>query len=239
MPIFTKDDRSVLFVHVPKTGGTSLERLMIRAGWSMGLHATPTTEPREHFRLRRCSPQHYHGALLAELLHLRRFELSFLLVRDPIARFRSEYAYRSGDADAGRAAAVNAWAKESFDRLPVSPFLRDNHLRPQHEFLVPGAHVYRLEDGLEAIADHLNAEFDLGIERSIRRFKHSGEDHALASRDVEVDAALEARLRKVYAEDFALFGYDAGRASRRPRLIRQAAPQVVTQVVPHTLHRLG
>ena len=225
MPIFTKDDRSVLFVHVPKTGGTSLERLMIRAGWSMGLHATPTTEPREHFRLRRCSPQHYHGAILRELLHVRRFDLCFLVARDPIARFRSEYAYRRNEPDAGTAEAVNRWATDSFDRLPVSPYLRDNHLRPQHEFLVPGAHVYRLEDGLGAIADHLNAEFDLGIERSIRRFKHSGTENTLASSAVEVDVALEARLREVYATDFAVFGYDAG-----------VVPP--TDVPPHTLHRL-
>ena len=225
MPIFTKDDRSVLFVHVPKTGGTSLERLMIRAGWSMGLHATPTTEPREHFRMRRCSPQHYHGALLQELLHLRRFDLCFLVVRDPIARFRSEYAFRRPDPGAGTAEAVSAWANKSLDRLPVSPYLGDNHLRPQHEFLVPGAHVYRLEDGLEQITDHLNAEFGLGIDRSIRRFKHSGAKDTLASRDVQIEPALEARLRTVYAEDFAVFGYAGGRA-----------PTVTTP--PHTLHRL-
>lgn len=225
MPIFTKDDRSVLFVHVPKTGGTSLERLMIRAGWSMGLHATPTTEPREHFRMRRCSPQHYHGALLQELVHVGRFDLVFLVVRDPIARFRSEYAFRRSEPGAGSAAAVNAWANDSFDRLPVSPYLRDNHLRPQHEFLLPGAQVYRLEDGLEPIADHLNAEFGLGIERSIKRFKHSGAGDGLASGDVEIDASLEARLRAVYAADYAVFGYAAGR-------VPPSVPQ-------HTLHRLG
>lgn len=227
MPIFTKDDRAVLFVHVPKTGGTTLERLMIRAGWSMGLHATPSTEPPEHFRMRRCSPQHYHGALLQELLHVRRFELRFLVVRDPVARFRSEYAFRRSEPGAGSAEAVNAWAKESLDRWPVSPYLRDNHLRPQHEFLVPDTEIYRLEDGLDAIVEHLNDAFGLGLgsPSGIRRFKHSGAGSTLASSEVEIDAALGARLREFYARDFEVFGY-AGVPDP------QGAP-------PHTLHRLA
>jgi hypothetical protein len=31
--VFRRDDKRVLFVHVPKTGGTSVEELFRRRGW--------------------------------------------------------------------------------------------------------------------------------------------------------------------------------------------------------------
>ena len=36
MPVFRQDGRAVLFVHVPKAGGSSLERLFAKSGWTTG-----------------------------------------------------------------------------------------------------------------------------------------------------------------------------------------------------------
>jgi hypothetical protein len=37
VPVMIKDGRSVLFIHIPKTGGTSVERLFKKSGWEQHL----------------------------------------------------------------------------------------------------------------------------------------------------------------------------------------------------------
>jgi len=210
MPIFTRGERAVLFVHVPKTGGTTIERMMVRAGWAMAMRSTPTADP-TFFRFHRISPQHYHADLLRRLLRLGRFEAVFMLVRDPVARFRSEYAMRVKEPRLGGAEAVGSWLDRKLEEYAANPAVHDNHLRPQHDFLLPQAHVLRLEDGMERIVADLNDRLDLGLasDGPIPRHMSSGAAGRLASGDVEVDDAVRARLRQFYARDFTAFGYDS------------------------------
>ncbi|TGN65499.1 hypothetical protein EXE59_17170 [Nocardioides eburneiflavus] len=207
VPIFTRDGRSVLFVHVPKTGGTSLERMFIRAGWDVGLRATPHTHPAQS-RLHRISPQHLHAPLLTEMLRLGRFDAIFLVVREPLLRFRSEYVMRNKrHADAGSAGHVEAWTDDVLARLRANPAVLDNHLRPQHEFVLPRAQVYRLEDGLEAAVADLRDRFDLDLPAEVPHTLESGSGGGLSSRDVEITDAVAARVRALYARDHEVFGY--------------------------------
>lgn len=205
MPVFLKDGRAVLFAHVPKTGGTSLERLFGKSGWTMHLRASRRSDP-DTFDLIRCSPQHYHATLLGELLHLDRFDARFLVVRDPIARFRSEYVMRHGANARNAAPQVLSWWRWARARYDEDPFVHDNHLRPQTEFLLPDAEVYRLEDGLERVVADLNARFDLGLEGRLPRASHSRRV-GVSSDDVEVSPVLAAELADFYRADFERFGY--------------------------------
>lgn len=206
MPIFLKEGRSVLFVHVPKTGGTSIERLFTRSGWKMRYRATARSHPGQ-FPLLRCSPQHYHGALLESLFHLDRFELTFLLTRDPVARFRSEYLMRNTRDPRTDAASVEAWANRFLDRYRTDPFVFDNHLRPQAEFSVPGSIAYRLEDGMDSVVADLNTRFDLGLDAEIPQSLHSAERAGVSSSAVEVSDSLRERLTDFYRIDYDRFGY--------------------------------
>ncbi|MFT4085084.1 MAG: sulfotransferase family 2 domain-containing protein [Nocardioides sp.] len=206
MPIFTKDDRAALFVHIPKTGGTSVERVIEGSGWRMHFRMTKRTSPLQ-FDYRRVTPQHYEAALLRATLRLHKFDPIFMVVRDPIARFRSEYAHRFRDPALGGAAMVEKWATVTLDRYADNPYVLDNHLRPQYEFQVARAAVYRLEDGLEAMFADLNDRFDLGIDAQPKRHLDSTADGRLASRDVELSPALLERLCTFYARDFEAFGY--------------------------------
>jgi hypothetical protein len=207
VPIFTRDQRSVLFVHVPKTGGTTLERLLMQAGWEVGFRATPRTHP-DQIRLHRVSPQHYHAALLEQTLRLDRFDAIFLVTREPLARFRSEYAMRNKRKDgAGSAEHVEAWTRRVLGRARRDPCVLDNHLRPQHEFLVPGAQVFRLEDGMDSIVAAVNGAWDLGLSNDIPQHLSSGGDGRISSRDVEVSGAVAASVREFYRRDHELLGY--------------------------------
>lgn len=207
MPIFTRDGRSVLFVHVPKTGGTSIERAFIRAGWEVGLRVTPHTHPAQS-RLHRISPQHLHAALLSEMLRLSRFDATFILVRDPVMRFCSEYVMRNKrQPGAGRAEHVEAWTRDALARLERNPAVLDNHLRPQHQFVLPDSQVYRFEDGLASALADLSDRFSLELPTVVPHTLESGTKGGLSSRDVELTDGVTARIRAAYARDYEVFGY--------------------------------
>lgn len=206
MPLYHRGEQRVLFVHIPKAGGTTVERLFREAGWGEQLRETHKSNP-DTFGLRRCSPQHYHGALLAELYDLARFDLVFLITREPVGRFRSEYLMRNRTPPAVDAATVAVWADQAFARRDRDPYVFDNHLRPQTEFLVPDAVVYRLEDGLGSIVADLNARLDAGLVEEGRHAMSSRKRTGVPSTAVEVSAGLETTLRDVYATDYERFGY--------------------------------
>lgn len=208
MPVMIKDERAVLFIHVPKTGGSTIERLFTDSGWTMHFRGTRKTDP-DLFRFYRCSPQHHHAALLSELFAIGRFELSAAIVRDPIARFRSEFAMRNSELEHGDAASVSAWTDRVLERYGRNPYALDNHLRPQTDFLLPGTVTYRLEDGLEGMVSNLNERFDLGLTAELTHRLRSGKK-GLSSSAVDVPDEVLARLREFYAADFEQLGYSAG-----------------------------
>ncbi len=204
MPIFVKDGVSVLFIHIPKTGGSSVELAMAESGWEMSMRSSPRLDV-SGFRFHRVSPQHYHADLLRSTIRLGLIDVRFTVVRHPIQRFRSEYAMRRARKGTGAAAEVEEWAAGRFAAYARNPSVLDNHLRPQHEFLLDDTLVYKLEDGLE------NAVADLGrhgvqITAPVRPARDQARV-VLPTSSVEISPALEARLREFYAEEFARFGY--------------------------------
>jgi hypothetical protein len=208
MPVFRRDGRAVLFVHVPKAGGSTLERLFAKSGWTTG-YRDPKLGAGSMNSLRRVSPQHMHRPMLEQIFHLDRFDAVFMTVRDPLARFRSEFAMRNSDRVSASATEVEAWYDEAFRQYRRDPFVYDNHLRPQWEFHLPGSHVYRLEDRLETTVSDLNTRWDLGLLplSEVPRVLDRKEQSGIASSEVRLTPGLEARLRTEYAEDFARFGY--------------------------------
>jgi hypothetical protein len=206
VPIYLRDDVSVLFVHVPKAGGTSIELLFRRAGFSERMRTTPKSDP-PYAALRRCSPQHMHAELLSQVLRLELFDLTFMTVREPLSRFRSEYLMRQKGEPDLTAAGVERWAREKLDCYRDDPYVLDNHLRPQTEYLVPGVLVHRLEDGLESLVERLNDEHRLGLAPTVPRRLVRRHARDVPSGDVPLTAALEAELREFYSADFTQLGY--------------------------------
>lgn len=206
MPVLLKDGRSVLFVHVPKTGGSTIERLFVKSGYDLHLRDT-NQQPSAVMDFRRCAPQHWHASLLQEILKVKRFDLVFLMTRDPISRFRSEYAMRHRKDPRTDSATVDAWAEKVFERYAKNPYLLDNHVRPQHEFHLPDAVVYRLEDGMEAMVADLNDRFGLELSSDIPHALSSLKRGGVASSDVEISPGLAGELASFYAEDFSRYGY--------------------------------
>ena len=207
MPVFSRGDVHVLFVHVPKTGGTALEHCFEDAGFTTTFRDTSPARVGPAL-VRRCSPQHLHGALLAELVRLEALTASFMVVRHPDDRFRSEFAFRRGrglDAPP-RPAAVERWGLRKLERSVEDPYLHDNHFRPQWEFAVPGVSVFRYEDGLDAVVEALNREHALDLP-AVRRH-NARRAGGRPSAEVPLTPRLREALRDRYAGDFTQFAYD-------------------------------
>ncbi|HEX4059028.1 MAG TPA: sulfotransferase family 2 domain-containing protein [Galbitalea sp.] len=207
MPIFRKDGKNILFIHVPKTGGSTIEQVFKSSGYSEDFRDGNMGAGTINY-LRRSTPQHMQGSILRQTFRLGRFDLIFMIVRDPMARFRSEYLWRNRHGEVSLdVEAIEQWGFAALADYAHDPYIFDNHLRPQIEFHVAGALVYYFEDGLDDIVRRLNAEHGLDLDPVVPRVRTAEGATGASSGDVTISPRLERRVRDFYYEDIHTFGY--------------------------------
>lgn len=198
---------NILFIHIPKTGGSTIERVFKSSGYQvMYLDGKMGKNSVNH--LRRCTPQHMHAAMLEQNFRLKNFDLVFMLVRDPLSRFKSEYIWRNRKKFTGvKPSSVQRWGEKSLDSYTRDSFIYDNHLRPQSEFYTEGADVYRFEEGLDNVLSRLGSSRQLSLNTDIPRLKEAKAHTGYSSSDVSVTPKLEKRIKDFYHKDYEMFGY--------------------------------
>jgi hypothetical protein len=202
MPWLEHAGKRVLFVHIPRTGGTTVERWLQESAplrfRSVGLPA-----------FSRITPQHYTVNDIRALLGDGFFDYSFAIVRNPLTRIASEYRLRArlGRQDSfwREASTFSLWLEKQAAALAANPFHLDNHMRPQWQFLADDVKVFRFEEGLPAIIAQVAA--DIGIP-----FDSSSVAHQLATSEADGEVKWDIRERglitDMYRRDFEMFGYD-------------------------------
>ena len=159
----------------------------------------------------RCSPQHWHGALLQQLLRLETFALSFTVIRDPLERLLSEFSMQRGRVPE-TTTDFGIWYQQMQRERQRNPFYADNHLRPAREFLLPHAVVYNFNAGLERIWADLCGR--LAIDAASSPLQHirpcegprlsvdavSHEQRSWIERDYEPDVVLQQQLDQLLAK---------------------------------------
>lgn len=212
-------EHRTIFFHVPRTGGTSVERLL--AGGALDARVTDRErlwgwDPQEHFNL--------HHATVETTLRLigrERFAAYYKLavVRDPFSRLVSVYSfnfrhYHEKYVDfRGFVRALPKIVQTKHCRL-------GHHETPQHCFTHEGGvqavdTVLRFED-LPGCMDEVRAR--LGIAAPLPNVNKSRYPELTS---VPVAAHYDAEgvdiMRQVYAQDFARFGYpDTPTSQPRP-----------------------
>ncbi len=99
MPIFTKNKIHILYVHIPKTGGSSVEGLFKKNKWQLSYldkGGKKGGKPDSLNSIRQCSPQHMHLEMLQTIFDLEKIDYIFMTVRHPVDRLISEYRMRKG-----------------------------------------------------------------------------------------------------------------------------------------------
>lgn len=171
MPVFSRDNQRILFVHIPKTGGSSIETYFASCGWGVDYidRSNPDLFESPNF-YRRVSPQHMHARLLSETFELSRFDLIFTILRDPLERFRSEFAYRNpgiAHSEVSEKHVEDWWFSQKFE-LTRNPSHLDNHLRSQKEFLLPNMKIFLFDRDLRAAQRLAEGSIENGYEAKLK-----------------------------------------------------------------------
>lgn len=200
MPFIAHNEKRILFVHIPKTGGTSVER------WLSSLAPL-------HFRTMgvpvatRCTPQHFRMSDLNHLFGAGFFDYAFAIVRNPFSRIESEYRMRAqlqSSGFFGEAETFSSWLEIAIERTKREPWLFDNHMRPQWEFIEDNVEVFRFEDGLSkavrSVCDRIGVPFNGNVEHALRT------DESIPAPVWQRTDMI--RVQQHYARDFERFGYN-------------------------------
>lgn len=147
MPLFLDNKQNiVLFIHIPKTGGTSIKHILIKNSQYIGY--TPT---RGEFP---ASIQHFNASLLVKIGYKDISKYSFAVVRNPLDRIISEYKYRKKQSLVVRKFMnIDLFVHVVFELYKFNQYVLDNHIRPQKEFILKDTNTYKIEDGLENIKE--------------------------------------------------------------------------------------
>lgn len=203
MPAYRINGRNVLFLHVPKTGGTTIERFL-GAHSATSLHnggiklLRPVRGSLMFFAL---PMQHFHGALIESMFGPGFFDYAFMVVRDPIERMKSEYRHSRVLWRPDAYMPFSPWIALALGLTHLTPNLRNNHFRRQVDFRCFGAEVFRFEDGMATILARLAERLDLPKPQEVPHMKRT------ENRGMEVSPGCAARIRRHFAADYEAFGY--------------------------------
>jgi hypothetical protein len=198
MPIIRANGQNILFMHIPKSGGTSVESWLeqsypISLKRSLKGHELPVV------------PQHIHAEMTRFLFDESFFDYSFAVVRNPYARMLSEYKYRMSHRRRRERIlpqpSFSGWVRSTLRRYERDNFVYSNHIRPQHQFLFEGTEVFRLEDGLDGLQARLTEILGVAPPNSIPFLNKS------RTVEIAIDDATAALLAKFYGGDFEALGY--------------------------------
>ena len=212
MPVLIKDQRAVLFIHIPKTGGSSVVADLADYGWRELFSIRGVSS--DDLSFTKASPQHFHADLLASIFNFSEFESVFAVTRHPFNRVKSEYYWHFRDSQTKPD--PKTWLEDCFAKARRNPYLNDNHIRPQVEFIPKDADVsiFKLEeDGIRKAQIEIFGYEDRPKPKSLKeRLRPSKPKREKASKyDENVEnafAAQRALINDFYAADFEQFGYD-------------------------------
>lgn len=195
MPLYRNADKVILFIHIPKTGGSTVENVLRAAGAAQALKG------HKRVGFSHSTPQHMQWTVTRQWIPQSFYDYSMAVVRNPFARIASEYRWRVGMSSAPLPD-FNKWIASRFRAYETDNYILDNHIRPQNHFVGKDVDVFRLEDGLDAPILAGMARLGLPPERATIQ-------HANRTKPMPLPASSStiARIAQFYSEDFRIFGY--------------------------------
>lgn len=195
MPILRAGSKVVLFVHIPKTGGTSVEQ------WLRSVAPLSMYSPKRADFVP-CVPQHFDAQIMKYLFDESLFDYSFAVVRNPYDRIISEFKYRNESKRYGLfVPSFKRWVRRNLAEYGKNNYLLSNHIRPQTDFLMPGVESFKIEDGFSHLQRRLQEVLGIAMTETV---PHSNKS---SDRPVEMDAGTMDIIYDFYRKDFEALGY--------------------------------
>jgi len=199
MPFIERDAKRILFVHIPRTGGSSIEKSLSDVAPLRFLY--PGKLPFLHV-----SPQHLTFPDFKSLLGTDFFNYCFTVVRNPYRRIESIYGMRTALARERfikNVSPFNIWLQVNLSHASKDPFYLDGHLRPQTDYIGSGMNVFRYETGLQNIVSKVSEQ--TGIPLQLPEKRHLQSQHLSP---IEWNYESLSLVNKFYADDFRSFKYN-------------------------------
>lgn len=204
MPLFLAKNSAILYLHVPKCGGTSVAEMFTSNGYSAqfqmrGLPAQAALTT---------SPQHQTCSALKPLVNFSNLSAIFTLARNPYQRLASEFNWSFRDIASRDRPDYSEWVIGSLSQAKQDPLYADSHFRPAIDFLdvcIP-AKVFRLEDGLGLIAEFFLGQLRTNTRIAIER-KHDSRSMPNSELNLELSPEALTVVNAYYYYDFMALGY--------------------------------
>jgi|TARA_B110000444_G_scaffold243219_1_gene261366 hypothetical protein len=228
MPLFHNGDDLVLFVHVPKCGGTAIEKAFMKAGWDVGYMNEPKATG---YNEAPCNAQHYHAELIEHLIMpSKNCTDQFTVIRNPYDRLISEFVWQAGLKDYINGTGFDSRFFVGLEKFAIQrltaykvnemqyqldpegfinkgrSFIFDNHLRPQHHFVTNDWNLYWYEEMDQKFWPEISnkyglepsGHFNIGVDKKIARPQYH----------MGINKKFKDLFVELYYEDCKLFGYD-------------------------------
>lgn len=210
MPYIEHGGKRILFVHIPKTGGTSIE------SWLSSVAPLKLFNPIPPRSLR-VTPQHLRMTDIEAMFGADYFDFVFAIVRDPYKRIESEFKMRterSADVIASKGR-FQSWLDRVLNKAKTDPFFLDGHLVPQWDFLTEACTIYRFEDGIGEIIKDVAEKTGLPLPHEIPHHRGS------KPQQVEINWTAHGTIatNQKYRADFENLGYEMRKTSFKSRVV--------------------
>ena len=237
MPIVRINGQLHYFAHVPKCGGSAVEEYLADRFGSLAFRGL--NEPRlpGGATWNRTAAQHIPVVALNGLFPSDWFASGFAVVRHPLRRLYSAFFYaRDVQKSLPLTTEFNAWFRDAATWAAQDAFRLGGHILPQHQLVPQDATVFRFEDGLDALIPHLDA-----LAGNCDGPRHIGSVNVGRWRGDEpaplpTDETL-ALVARVYAGDFARFGYSAPTSAAEAADLPDLPTMAATQAPPTATRR--
>lgn len=210
MTVFFKGSSRILFVHIPKTAGTSVNKFFLECGYQSA-YLDGGSMPGNLNKNRLMSPQHMHSDPLRSIFKLETFDVIFSFTRHPVDRILSEYKFRIGNrlksGQKFNPPSPDQWIRRRLIDYKEDNFIMDNHIRPQCEFEVENHIFFKFEhisqgDWRETLSSVIGDE----------RLRLQNIEKKQISKDFSTAPSISPEtiklIRKFYEVDFHRFGYE-------------------------------
>ncbi|MAP94010.1 MAG: hypothetical protein CMK07_03570 [Ponticaulis sp.] len=197
MPVFQVNQKRVLFMHVPKAGGSTIEDLFKE--WPMAFHSQVAPAGMK------CTPQHLSYTDIRVLLGGIGWDYGFAVVRNPYDRAESEYRFRTemNMKRYDKRPDFSLWLDRQLDLFEKNPFLFDHHFRAQVAFTGKDIEIFKLEDGMDQIVTRISEQVGVALDYD-GKVINKAENYE----ELTWDPDLLHKFNKVYRPDFRQLGYE-------------------------------
>ncbi len=212
MPLysFEKNKRKAffLFIHVPKTGGTSIVEFLRHLKFSE--YFGYDSNFRKQFKE---PPQHFTYNLLNEMINIELLDFSFAIVRNPINRIISSYFWsleNSSKSSLYLNMDFQTWFNFQTEDFKKNKNTLSNHILPQYYFIGPKIKkIYYFESGLDNIFLDVVKNIGLKIKGDFKlpHIFNTGIKYNDAKKEIKQNKIIVNRIYDFYRKDYEMFKF--------------------------------